>query len=120
MNTYLIFKALHLVAIISWMAGLLYLPRIFVYHSENINDLNLSNVFKIMEKKLFNYIMMPAMIVSWLFGLLLIHTLGFVVINELWMQSNIVSVVLLKVFQNYFDCYYLLIMENCRVAYIIN
>ena len=101
MNTYLIFKALHLVAIISWMAGLLYLPRIFVYHSENINDLNLSNVFKIMEKKLFNYIMMPAMIVSWLFGLLLIHTLGFVVFNELWMQIKIVSVVLLTIYHFY-------------------
>ena len=101
MNAYLIFKALHLVAIISWMAGLLYLPRIFVYHSENINDLNLSNVFKIMEKKLFNYIMMPAMIVSWLFGLLLIHTLGFVVFNELWMQIKIVSVVLLTIYHFY-------------------
>ena len=89
MNTYLIFKALHLVAIISWMAGLLYLPRIFVYHSENINDLNLSNVFKTMEKKLFNYIMMPAMILSWIFGLLLIHNLGFVVFKELWMQIKL-------------------------------
>ncbi len=101
MNTYLIFKALHLVAIISWMAGLLYLPRIFVYHSENINDLNLSNVFKTMEKKLFNYIMMPAMILSWIFGLLLIHNLGFVVFKELWMQIKIISVVLLTIYHFY-------------------
>ena len=101
MNIYLTFKALHLVAIISWMAGLLYLPRIFVYHSENINDLNLSNVFKTMEKKLFNYIMMPAMILSWIFGLLLIHNLGFVVFKELWMQIKIISVVLLTIYHFY-------------------
>ena len=108
MNTYLIFKALHLVAIISWMAGLLYLPRIFVYHSENINDINLSNVFKTMEKKLFNYIMMPAMILSWIFGLLLIHNLGFVVFKELWMQIKIISVIFLTAYHFYLGtCVYL-------------
>ena len=101
MNFYLLYKSLHLIAIISWMAGLLYLPRIFVYHSENINDLNLSNVFKTMEKKLFNYIMMPAMILSWIFGLLLIHNLGFVVFKELWMQIKIISVVLLTIYHFY-------------------
>ena len=71
MNTYLLFKSLHLITVISWMAGLLYLPRIFVYHSENINE-TISTVFKIMERKLFYYIMTPAMILSWFFGLLLI------------------------------------------------
>ena len=84
MNSYLVFKALHLISIISWMAGLLYLPRIFVYHSENIKKKDVSEVFKIMEKKLFNYIMMPAMILTWLFGLLLIQSLGFSIISELW------------------------------------
>ena len=53
MNTYLLFKSLHLIAVISWMAGLLYLPRIFVYHSENNNKPQVSEVFKVMEKKLF-------------------------------------------------------------------
>ena len=77
MNTYLLFKSVHLIAVISWMAGLLYLPRIFVYHSENLKDLNTSNIFKTMERKLYNYIMMPAMILSWIFGLLLISKLGF-------------------------------------------
>ena len=86
MNSYLLFKSLHLIAVISWMAGLLYLPRIFVYHVENINDQNSTNIFKTMEKKLYFYIMMPAMILSWIFGLLLIHNLGFSVFNELWMQ----------------------------------
>ena len=79
MNSYLLFKSLHLIAVISWMAGLLYLPRIFVYHVENINDQNSTNIFKTMEKKLYFYIMMPAMILSWIFGLLLIHNLVFCV-----------------------------------------
>ena len=76
MNTYLLFKSLHLIAVISWMAGLLYLPRIFVYHSE-AEDESQKKVFKIMERKLYNYIMMPAMLLSWLFGVLLLHSLGF-------------------------------------------
>ena len=94
MNFYLLFKSLHLVAVISWMAGLLYLPRIFVYHSEATHE-SQKEVFKTMEKKLYNYIMMPAMLLSWLFGLLLIHSLGFTVFAELWMQIKTVSVVIL-------------------------
>ncbi len=94
MNFYLFFKALHLIAVISWMAGLLYLPRIFVYHSE-AGDESQKSVFKIMEKKLYNYIMMPAMLLSWLFGIALIHSLGFSVFLELWMQIKIISVLVL-------------------------
>ena len=94
MNLYLLFKSLHLIAVISWMAGLLYLPRIFVYHSE-AEDQSQKTVFKTMEKKLYNYIMMPAMLLSWLFGVLLIHTLGFTVFSELWMQIKVVAVVIL-------------------------
>ena len=94
MNLYLLFKSLHLVATISWMAGLLYLPRIFVYHSEADHE-SQKTVFKTMEKKLYNYIMMPAMILSWLFGILLIHSLGFGVFSELWMQIKTVAVVIL-------------------------
>ena len=94
MNLYLLFKSLHLIAVISWMAGLLYLPRIFVYHSE-ANDTPQKTVFKTMERKLYNYIMMPAMMLSWLFGILLIHSLGFSVFGELWMQIKIVSVVIM-------------------------
>ena len=77
MNFYLIFKSLHLIAVISWMAGLLYLPRIFVYHTENSSNMDVSKVFKIMERKLFYYIMTPAMALSWIFGLILIHEIGF-------------------------------------------
>ena len=94
MNLYLLFKSLHLIAVISWMAGLLYLPRIFVYHSE-AEDKSQKTVFKIMERKLYNYIMMPAMMLSWLFGVLLIHNLSFSVFSELWMQIKIISVVIL-------------------------
>ena len=94
MNSYLLFKSLHLIAVISWMAGLLYLPRIFVYHSE-ANHESQRTVFKTMEKKLYNYIMMPAMLLSWLFGVLLIHNLGFDIFSELWMQIKIIAVVIL-------------------------
>ena len=94
MNFYLLFKSLHLIAAISWMAGLLYLPRIFVYHSEASHD-SQKQVFKTMERKLYNYIMMPAMVLSWLFGILLIHSLGFNIFLELWMQIKIVSVLIL-------------------------
>ena len=94
MNLYLLFKSLHLIAVISWMAGLLYLPRIFVYHSE-ANDISQKTVFKTMERKLYNYIMMPAMMLSWLFGILLIHSLSFSVFGELWMQIKIISVVIM-------------------------
>ena len=94
MSLYLFFKSLHLVAVISWMAGLLYLPRIFVYHSEADHD-SQRKIFKTMERKLYNYIMMPAMLISWLFGILLIQILGFDVLFELWMLIKTVAVVIL-------------------------
>ena len=94
MNSYLLFKSLHLIAVISWMAGLLYLPRIFVYHSEASHD-SQKTVFKTMERKLYNFIMMPAMLLSWIFGILLIHSIGFGAFNEKWMQIKTIAVVLL-------------------------
>ena len=100
MNLYLLFKSLHLVAVISWMAGLLYLPRIFVYHAEAKHEAQIE-VFKVMEKKLYNYIMMPAMFSSWLFGILLIHSLGFSIFLELWMQIKSASILLLTFYHFY-------------------
>ena len=100
MNSYLLFKSLHLIAVISWMAGLLYLPRIFVYHSENNNEI-ISNVFKTMERKLFYYIMTPAMALSWLFGLILIHEVGFEQLNNLWLQLKLILVLFLTIYQFY-------------------
>ena len=102
MNFYLLFKSLHLIFVISWMAGLLYLPRIFVYHSEAKHELQ-TEIFKVMEKKLYNYIMMPAMILSWTFGILLIHSLGFSVLMELWMQIKILSVLILTHYHFYLN-----------------
>ena len=100
MNSYLLFKSLHLIAVISWMAGLLYLPRIFVYHSENSNEIVVS-VFKTMERKLFYYIMMPAMFLSWLFGLILISLIGFENLGNFWLQLKFVFVILLTIYHFY-------------------
>ena len=101
MNYYLLFKSLHLISVISWMAGLLYLPRIFVYHAENSDDRKISDVFKIMEKKLYFYIMTPAMVLSWIFGLLLIHSIGFEQLGQTWMVSKIIFVILLTLYHFY-------------------
>ena len=101
MNTYLLFKSLHLISVISWMAGLLYLPRIFVYHAQNNSEIIISEVFKVMEKKLFFYIMTPAMILSWLFGLLLIHSIGFQQLGQTWMLKKLVLVIILTVYHFY-------------------
>ena len=104
MNTYLLFKSIHLIAVISWMAGLLYLPRIFVYHSEavaNNKPEDLMSTFKVMERRLFVYIMNPAMIVSWVFGVLLIHTIGIDNFGSLWLQLKLLFVIILTIYHEY-------------------
>ena len=101
MNSYLLFKSLHLLAVISWMAGLLYLPRIFVYHAENLNDKNISSVFKTMERKLYFYIMTPAMILTWVFGLILISSLGVEVFSATWIKLKLLLVILLTLYHFY-------------------
>ena len=101
MNTYLLFNFFHLISVISWMAGLLYLPRIFVYHSQNNNKPIISEVFKVMEKKLFFYIMTPAMLLSWLFGLILIHEIGFQQLGQTWMILKLIFVVILTIYHFY-------------------
>ena len=108
MNTYLLFKSIHLIAVISWMAGLLYLPRIFVYHSEafQINKSeDLVSTFKVMERRLFIYIMNPAMITSWIFGVLLIHTIGMDQFSFIWLQLKLLFVVILTIYHFFlFHC----------------
>ncbi len=101
MNAYLTFKALHLIAVISWMAGLLYLPRIFVYHSETEENRGQSETFKLMEKRLYFYIMNPAMVLSWVFGLLLIHSQGILSLGLLWMKVKIGLVIVLTAYHFY-------------------
>ena len=100
MNSYLLFKSLHLIAVISWMAGLLYLPRIFVYHSENNNEI-ITKVFKTMERKLYYFIMTPAMTLSWVFGLVLIHEIGFQQLANMWLQLKLIFVILLTGYHFY-------------------
>ena len=101
MNSYLLFKSLHLIAVISWMAGLLYLPRIFVYHVENKDKKEATDIFEVMEKRLFFYIMRPAMILTWIFGLILIYLNGIEIFSQLWMQIKIVLVILLSGYNDY-------------------
>ena len=101
MDSYLFFKSLHLIAVISWMAGLLYLPRIFVYHVENKEKKEATDIFETMEKRLFFYIMRPAMIVSWILGLILIYLNGIEIFSQFWMQLKIVLVILLSVYNDY-------------------
>ena len=105
MNTYLLFKSLHLIAVISWMAGLLYLPRIFVYHAETLNNEDKNNTFKIMEKRLFFYIMNPSMIFSWIFGLLLLHSIGLEFLTEFWLVTKLILVISLTFYHFFlFSC----------------
>ena len=98
MNTYLLFKSIHLIAVISWMAGLLYLPRIFVYHAETHNNEDKNNTFKIMERRLFFYIMNPAMLLSWIFGLLLLHSIGLESLKEFWLITKLILVISLTMY----------------------
>ena len=108
MNTYLLFKSIHLIAVISWMAGLLYLPRIFVYHSEAVSSNkseDLMSTFKVMERRLFIYIMNPAMIVSWIFGILLIYTIGTDNFGFLWLHLKLLFVIILTIYHFFlFQC----------------
>ena len=101
MNSYLFLKSLHLIAVISWMAGLLYLPRIFVYHAENNSEVKASEIFKVMERKLYFYIMTPSMTLSWLFGLLLIHSIGLEQLGQTWMLLKLLFVTILTLYHFY-------------------
>ena len=94
---YQLVKAFHIIAIIAWMAGLLYLPRLFVYHSlVDVGSVR-SQTFKLMERRLLKGIMNPAMIISWLLGLYLLH-LNPSLLQEYWMIAKIVCVVFMTYF----------------------
>ena len=101
MSSYLLFKSLHLISVISWMAGLLYLPRIFVYHVENFEKKETTKIFETMERKLYNYIMRPAMILSWLFGVILIYLNGLESLASLWLQIKLILVIVLTIYHEY-------------------
>ena len=112
MNLYLFFKSLHLIAVISWMVGLLYLPRIFVYHVENLQKNGIVEIFLTMERKLYFYIMYPAMILSWLFGLLLIFIIDFSSLSLLWLQLKLLLVLLLTIYHFYLGICFKNLKEN--------
>ena len=118
MNYYLLFKSLHLIAVISWMVGLLYLPRIFVYHVEKNTEKNISEIFKIMERRLMFFIMTPAMILSWLFGISLILINETSINSNLWVQAKLFLVVLLTIYHLFLGYYFrkLALDENEKSA----
>ena len=89
-------RALHIIAIIAWMAGLLYLPRLFVYHAEAGDNKALTDTFQVMEHRLLRYIMNPAMGASWLFGGLLLYVSPFY-FTQGWMHVKLTAIILLTV-----------------------
>ena len=97
MDAYLVYKSLHLIAVVSWMAGLLYLPRIFVYHVENSENLSVTEVFKTMERKLYFFIMYPAMLLTWVFGLIMFHQ-NSLLLGAGWMHIKLLLVIFLTIY----------------------
>jgi len=89
-------KALHVISVIAWMAGLLYLPRLFVYHTQSQAGSNQSETFKVMERRLMRAIMNPAMIFTWIFGLWMYYSLG--AWTEGWAHAKLSLVVLMTIF----------------------
>lgn len=93
---YLWIKALHVIAVIAWMAGILYLPRLFVYHAQSDVGSSSSETFKVMEAKLYRIIMTPAMIVAWICGLSMI-ALNPALLSSGWLHVKLLFVVALTV-----------------------
>ncbi len=97
---YLWLKALHIIAVIAWMAGVLYLPRLFVYHCDAPIGSPQSETFKVMERRLYKAIMLPAAIATWLFGLALMLTGGW--IDASWLHVKLTAVVILSLLHGLF------------------
>ena len=97
---YVWLKAFHVIAIIAWMAGMLYLPRLFVYHCEAEPGSKQSETFKVMERRLLHAIITPAMVVSWVLGLWLAWTGGFYVAG--WLQAKVILVIGLSALHGFF------------------
>ena len=96
---YLWIKALHVIAIIAWMAGMLYLPRLFVYHSETPKGSIQSDTFKIMERRLLKAIINPAMIAAWVLGLVLVWQGGWYASG--WLHAKVLLVLILSGFHGF-------------------
>lgn len=91
-------KALHVISVIAWMAAMLYLPRLFVYHCQTVPGTAESERFKVMERKLARGIMLPAMIATWVFGLLMVATPGVIDWHAGWWHTKLLMVILLSGF----------------------
>jgi protoporphyrinogen IX oxidase len=92
-------KAAHIISVIAWMAGLLYLPRIFVYHTQSVRNSNESEIFKIMESRLLKTIMNPAMITVWITGPTVAY--GYGEIQSTWLHAKLLLVVMMSGFHGY-------------------
>ncbi len=94
--------ALHIMSVISWMAGMFYLPRLFVYHTEQAPaGSDMSEAFKVMERKLMRAIINPAMTATWIFGLLMVFTPGVIDWGSIWPWVKAVSVLLMSGFHGW-------------------
>jgi protoporphyrinogen IX oxidase len=103
-------KALHVISVIAWMAGLLYLPRLFVYHVENKDLLDITAVFKRMELRLYKYIMTPALFFTWISGLYIAIDSGFYVQN--WFKIKFTLIILLTLFHFYLQRHIALLRKD--------
>ncbi len=91
------FKAFHIIAVMAWMAGMLYLPRLFVYHAGAKAGSEMSETFKTMERRLLKFIMNPAMILSWLFGGLMLISNMSGLMAQPWMHMKLTAIVLMTI-----------------------
>ena len=89
-------KALHVISVLAWMAGMMYLPRLFVYHAESPAGSEKSETFKVMERRLYRGITTPAMVATWIFGLWLAFGFGVVDFSQGWMWLKAVLVIALS------------------------
>ncbi|MEZ5840342.1 MAG: protoporphyrinogen oxidase HemJ [Hyphomicrobiales bacterium] len=104
---YLSIKAFHVMAIISWMAGIFYLPRLFVYHAERGDNPEISELFKKMERLLMRAIMTPAMVASWVAGLWIAYDMGF--FGDTWFLLKLLLVIGMTAYHVY--------LEHCRIGF---
>lgn len=94
-------KVLHIMSMVAWMAGLFYLPRLFVYHAERGNGRELAETFSVMERRLLRGIMNPAMIATWFFGIMLLLTPGIVSWSQGWIYVKLAAVLVLTTFHHW-------------------
>lgn len=108
--TYDIVKIIHIIAVICWMAGLFYLPRLFVYHVEEANKYGAEPLFLIMQDKLYRFIMRPSLVVVYISGLYLAYDAGF--FRSPWFHGKFLAVFFLTIFHFYLRWIYKKLLKN--------